>query len=51
MKIKKTAEGNPFFALRVPADVLRAFQAAAKKQGKEPTALVRAFMVRTGGKS
>jgi hypothetical protein len=49
MKIKKTTEGNPFFALRVPVEVLRAFQAKCKEQGKVPTTEVRKFITRASG--
>jgi len=42
-------DGNPFFALRVPADVLRAFKAKCSKRKVEPTALVRAYIAKVGG--
>jgi len=41
--------GNPFFALRVPAGLLRAFKAHAKKKDTEATAMVRAFMSKVTG--
>lgn len=42
-------DGNPFFALRVPGPLLRAFKAHAKKKNTDATALVRMFMSKTTG--
>jgi hypothetical protein len=42
-------DGNPFFALRVPGALLRAFKAHARKHDTEATALVREFMAETTG--
>jgi hypothetical protein len=42
-------DGNPFFALRVPAGLLRAFKAHANKKGKEATAIVREHMAKLTG--
>ncbi len=44
-------DGQPFFALRVRSELLRAFKAKAKADGKEATAMVRAYMVRVTGVS
>lgn len=43
--------GNPFYALRVPKDVIAAFKAAAEKRGATANALVRAYMAKVGGVS
>jgi len=42
-------DGNPFFALRVPGDVLRAFKAKAKARKLTPTELVRTYMAKVAG--
>lgn len=42
-------DGNPFFAARVPANLLRAFRAYAKKEKVHPAALVRGFMSKVTG--
>lgn len=42
-------DGNPFFALRVPAGLLRAFKAFAKKKDKAATAIVREHMAKLTG--
>lgn len=42
-------DGNPFFALRVPAELLRAFKRYAKEKKTEPTVLVRAYMSKVTG--
>lgn len=42
-------DGNPFFALRVPAGLLRAFKAHAKKKDKAATRLVREYMSKATG--
>lgn len=47
--VAKPKDGNPFFALRVPAGLLRAFQAHAKSKGKEATTLVREHMAKATG--
>jgi hypothetical protein len=56
-KTKKTAgkklagmrDGNPFFAVRVPARVLAAFRNHAKKTKASPGALIVEFMASTTG--
>ncbi len=42
-------DGNPFFALRVPGELLRAFKKHATSKRTTPTALVRGYMVRVTG--
>lgn len=42
-------DGAPFFAARIPAKLLRAFQAYAKKNKTKPSALVIDFMASTTG--
>jgi hypothetical protein len=42
-------DGNPFFALRVPAGLLRAFKAHANKKGKAATSIVREHMAKLTG--
>lgn len=39
-------DGNPFFALRVPADVLKAFR---RKTGSDGTSIVRAYIAKVAG--
>lgn len=46
---QRRKDGNPFFALRVPAELLRKFKAHAAKKKTEPTTLVRNFMARATG--
>lgn len=41
--------GNPFFALRVPRDLLRAFKAHAAKRKVHPNELVKGFMSKVTG--
>jgi len=41
--------GNPFFALRVPRDLLSAFKAHAKRKKAHPNELVRAYMSKVTG--
>jgi hypothetical protein len=43
------SDGNPFFALRVPKELLVAFKALAKKKGTPATKMVRAFMCKATG--
>lgn len=42
-------DGNPFFALRVPGPLLRAFKKHASHAKTTPTALVRGFMSEVTG--
>lgn len=42
-------DGNPFFALRCDAGLLRAFKAFAKKTGKPATVIVREHMAKLTG--
>lgn len=42
-------KGSPFFAVRVPREVLRAFKAKAKAKKSTPNDLVREFMAEVGG--
>lgn len=42
-------DGNPFFALRCEAGLLRAFKAHAKKKGKPATVIVREMMAKVAG--
>jgi hypothetical protein len=42
-------DGNPFFAARVPKDLLKKFQAHAKTKKSTPAALVREFMAESTG--
>ena len=42
-------DGNPFFALRVPAGLLKAFKARAVKSKCTPTGMVRAYMAKVSG--
>jgi hypothetical protein len=42
-------EGNPFFACRVQADLLRAFRAHARRSKVHPNELVREFMSKVTG--
>ncbi len=42
-------DGNPFFALRVPRSLLRAFKAHARKQKTTTTVLVREYMGKCTG--
>jgi len=42
-------DGNPFFALRIEAGLLRAFKEHAKSRKMEATAMVRAMMVKATG--
>lgn len=42
-------DGNPFFALRVPGALLRAFKAHARKSKTEPTMMVRRYMSKVTG--
>jgi hypothetical protein len=44
-----TKDGNPFFALRVPADLLRAFKSYAKHKGQSPTVCARSLMAAVTG--
>lgn len=43
---KKHSEGNPFFACRVPADLLRKFRAKCKAKKTDPGASIRAHMAK-----
>lgn len=45
----KSKDGQPFFAARIPAKLLRAFQAYAKKNKTKPGSLVIDFMASTTG--
>ena len=42
-------DGNPFFALRVPSNVLSAFKAKAKRKNLAGTVVVREFMAKFAG--
>jgi hypothetical protein len=42
-------EGSPFFAVRVPGEVLEAFKRKCGKRKVTPQHMVRAFMARVGG--
>jgi hypothetical protein len=42
-------DGNPFFALRVPGPLLRAFKSHAKGKRTTATALVREYMSKATG--
>lgn len=42
-------DGNPFFALRCPAGLLRAFRAHARKVKKPATVMVREHMAKVTG--
>jgi hypothetical protein len=42
-------DGNPFFALRVPGKLLRAFKAHCKKNGTVATLAVREYMSKVTG--
>jgi hypothetical protein len=42
-------DGNPFFALRVPAELLNAFKREAGKRKTSATAMVRAYMSKVTG--
>ena len=42
-------KGNPFFAVRVPRELLDAFRKYAGKRKAEPTALVREYMSKVTG--
>lgn len=46
---EKYASKAPFFALRVPAKLLRAFKSTAKKRKVEPADMMRALMQRFAG--
>lgn len=42
-------KGNPFFALRVPRNLLRAFLALANKKKMHPNEMVKGFMSKATG--